>query len=68
MKGVFIALASAVMLGAIGCANEGPTGPELQDQLARGVRGEGQLTPDIDRSDDPYVKPREGRPFPVEGQ
>ena len=64
MKQLFAALASAGALGLIGCANEGPTAAELQDQLGRGVRGEGQLTPDIDRSDDRYVRPREGA-FPT---
>ena len=60
MKPVLVALASAFLLGFVGCANEGPTGPELQDQFGRGIRGEGQVSPDIDRTGDPYVKPREG--------
>jgi hypothetical protein len=50
-----------------GCANEGPTSQEVGEQLSRGVRGEGQVTPDIDRSDDPYVKPRGGRDNKPEG-
>lgn len=54
------------MLGMIGCANEGPTGPELQEQIARGVRGEGQLGPEIDRTNDPYVRPRDPTPPPRE--
>ena len=62
MKALCIALACAGLLGVVGCANEGPTSEELQEQFGRGVRGEGQVTPDIDRSGDPYVKPREGRP------
>jgi hypothetical protein len=60
MKPVLVALASALLLGFLGCANEGPTGPELQDQFGRGIRGEGQVSSDIDRTGDPYVKPREG--------
>lgn len=62
MKPVLVAFASACLLNFLGCANEGPTGQELQDQLGRGIRGEGQLTTDIDRTGDPYVKPREGSP------
>ncbi len=54
-------LAAAAMICGAGCASDGPTGPEVQDQLARGFRGEGQLGP-IDRSNDPYVRPREGAP------
>ena len=61
MKPLFVALAFALFLG---CANEGPTGEELGDQFSRGLRGEGQVMPDIDRTGDPYVKPREGRPDP----
>jgi hypothetical protein len=64
MKPVVVALLSAVLLGMLGCANEGPTSEELGQQFGRGVRGEGQVTPDIDRTGDPYVKPREGRPDP----
>jgi hypothetical protein len=60
MKPVFAAFAAALLLGMIGCANEGPTSEELGDQLSRGVRGEGQITPDIDRTNDPYVRPRGG--------
>lgn len=69
MKAGFIALLIATLVGGvIGCANEGPTSEELQEQIGRGIRGEGRVTPDIDRSNDPYVKPREGRDFPPEGQ
>jgi hypothetical protein len=57
-------LACASLLCFLGCASEGPTGPELQEQLRKGVSGEGQITEDVNRSDDPYVKPREGRPGP----
>lgn len=67
MKPVYVALASAVVLGGFGCANEGPTSEELGQQFSRGVRGEGTVTPDIDRSNDPYVKPREGRDNRPEG-
>ncbi len=61
MKPVRLACASALLLAFFGCANEGPTSQELGDQFSRGVRGEGRVTPDVDRSDDPYVKPRGGR-------
>jgi hypothetical protein len=64
MKPLYAALASVFLLGVLGCANEGPTGEELGEQFSRGMRGEGQVTPDIDRTNDPYVKPREGRPEP----
>ena len=62
---------SALLLAAslfcfVGCADEGPTSAELQEQLRKGVTGEGQLSEGVDRSDDPYVKPREGRPGPRE--
>ena len=60
MKAVLVALASVSLLGFLGCANEGPTGAELQDQFGRGIRGEGQVSADIDRTGDPYVKTREG--------
>jgi hypothetical protein len=59
------ALSAASFL--VGCVNEGPTSEEVGEQLGRGVRGEGQITPDIDRSDDPYVKPRGGRAGTPEG-
>lgn len=66
MRAVFAALllASTILLG--GCVNDGPTTDEVQAQLQRGVTGQGRITPDVDRSDDPYVKPREGRPAPRE--
>jgi hypothetical protein len=63
---LFTALAALATLWLIGCAHEGPTSEELQDQVGRGLRGEGQITPDIDRTGDPYVKPREGPPAPHE--
>jgi len=66
VKPLFTALAFAGVLCIGGCANEGPTGGEVQEQLGRGIRGEGQLSPDIDRTGDPYVKPREGAPPPRE--
>ena len=62
MRAVFAALVIASALALAGCANDGPTSEEVQAQLQRGATGHGQLTPDVDRSDDPYVKPREGRP------
>ncbi|MFN2507999.1 MAG: hypothetical protein ABR589_04420 [Chthoniobacterales bacterium] len=62
MKPLFLAPVVAGLLGFLGCANEGPTGEELQEQVGRGLRGEGTLSPDIDRTGDPYVKPREGAP------
>ena len=61
MKPLFVvAYVSAVLLAA--CANEGPTAEELQEQVRRGASGQGQVMPDIDRTGDPYVKPREGPP------
>ncbi len=60
MKPVIVSLATALSLGLLGCANEGPTGEELGQQFSRGVRGEGQVMPDIDRTNDPYVRPRGG--------
>ena len=62
MKLLLAVLLVASALGAIGCANEGPTSEELQQRLGRGIRGEGQLTEGTDRTDDPYVKPRGGAP------
>jgi hypothetical protein len=56
----FAVLGFAAALCLVGCANEGPTGEELQEQMSRGMRGEGQVTPEIDRTNDPYVRPREG--------
>jgi hypothetical protein len=64
VKRLLPVFATAAALFVIGCASEGPTAEELQGQFERGVRGEGQVTPDIDRTGDPYVKPREGRPVP----
>ncbi|CAN5732624.1 hypothetical protein BH20VER1_BH20VER1_12600 [soil metagenome] len=55
------ALAAAALLGFVGCATEGPTPEEVGEQFRRGAAGEGQLGP-IDRSNDPYVRPREGAP------
>ncbi len=44
-----------------GCADplEKPIGQEAQEHFQRGISGQGELG-NIDRSDDPYVKPREG--------
>jgi hypothetical protein len=64
MKPILVALASAFLIGFVGCANEGPTSAELGDQFGRGIRGQGQISADIDRTGDPYVKPREGAPPP----
>ena len=60
MRRLFAALgfAGALFFGA--CANEGPTGEEFQEQVGRGLRGEGELGPGIDRTNDPYVRPRDG--------
>jgi len=65
VKRAILALSIASLF--TGCANEGPTSEELGDQLQRGVRGQGRITPDVDRSTDPYVKPREGRDVRPEG-
>ncbi|MBA2622604.1 MAG: hypothetical protein H0U88_03155 [Chthoniobacterales bacterium] len=66
MRALFTLFLSVATLCFLGCASEGPTPDEFQEQLRRGVSGEGQLTPDMDRTNDPYVKPREGRPTPRE--
>jgi hypothetical protein len=63
VKQFFTALALVGCVIFAGCATEGPTAEELQEQVRRGVSGEGQVTPEIDRTNDPYVKPREA-PFP----
>ncbi len=67
MKPLPVILATALFLAFLGCANEGPSSQELGDQFTRGVRGEGRITPDVDRSSDPYVKPRGGRDNSPEG-
>ena len=66
MKRVFAPFVFAGALCLTDCANEGPTGEELQEQLRKGVTGEGRLSEDLDRTGDPYVKPREGAPLPAE--
>ena len=60
MKRLFTALLFAGALCTLGCANDGPTGEEIQEQVGRGLRGEGTISPEIDRTGDPYVKSREG--------
>lgn len=53
-----VALAGcAIALLLTSCAHQGPTAGEVQEQFRRGLSGEGRLGP-IDRSDDPYVRPR----------
>ena len=65
MKRLSILFAATLLLG--GCAGEGgPSAEEVQAQLERGVRGEGRLGT-IDRTDDPYVKDREGTRLPEAG-
>ena len=66
MKLLLAACVFAGIVGFMGCASDGPTSQDLGDRFGRGIRGEGTLTPDIDRSDDRYVKPREGAPLPSE--
>ena len=66
MKPLLAALALVGALSFAGCANEGPTGEELQEQFRRGASGQGTVMPDIDRTGDPYVRPREGPPPPRE--
>ena len=61
MKLVLLAV-SAAALSFAGCANEGPTAEELQDQVRRGATGQGTVMPEIDRTGDPYVRSREGPP------
>lgn len=60
MKRLFTLGALAGLLSMIGCAGDGPTTDEVQEQLRKGVSGEGQITEQIDRTGDPYVRPREG--------
>ena len=62
MKALFAAISLAGVLSFIGCANEGPTAEELQEQVRRGATGQGEVMPEIDRTGDPYVKPREAPP------
>jgi hypothetical protein len=64
MKPLLLAFSVAGVLSFAGCANEGPTAEELQDQMRRGATGQGEVMPEIDRTNDPYVKPREGPPPP----
>jgi hypothetical protein len=61
LSGAF-SIASAILvvacaIFAAGCAEDGPTTQEVGEHLQRGVTGQGQLG-DINRADDPYVKPR----------
>lgn len=58
MKFLASAAAAVPLAFLCSCANEGPTGEEVQEQFRRGLSGEGRLGP-IDRSDDPYVRERE---------
>ncbi|MBA2744021.1 MAG: hypothetical protein H0U43_06905 [Chthoniobacterales bacterium] len=62
MRAVFTGLVAAGAFCVGACANDGPTPEEVQQQFQRGVTGQGQLTPEIDRTNDPYVKPRGGVP------
>ena len=66
MKPLLLAFSVAGALSFAGCANEGPTAEELQEQFRRGASGQGTVMPDIDRTGDPYVRPREGPPPPRE--
>lgn len=55
MKPLSILVAIAWMLVSLGCADplERRTGSEVQDQLGRGIRGEGQIGPIERAPDDP---------------
>ncbi|MEP7015372.1 MAG: hypothetical protein ABI925_08030 [Verrucomicrobiota bacterium] len=55
MKPLSILLAIAWMLAALGCADplERRTGSEVQEQIGRGIRGEGQIGPIERAPDDP---------------
>lgn len=64
MKPVFLLVAVAAVLACAGCASDGPTPEELQEQVRRGATGQGTVMPEIDRTGDPYVRPREGPPPP----
>ena len=63
MKPVLLLVAIGAALSFAGCANEGPTAEELQDQMRRGATGQGTVMPEIDRTGDPYVRSREGPPL-----
>lgn len=56
-----IVLGGALLTG--GCADEieQQTVNDVPNKFQRGITGEGQLGP-RDRTDDPYVKPRNGDP------
>jgi hypothetical protein len=61
MRAVFIVAATLAAAFAFGsCAEDGPTPNEVQQQLERGVTGQGQLTPGTDRGEDAHIKPRAG--------
>jgi hypothetical protein len=64
MKPLLLAGSVAGALSLLGCATEGPTAEELQEQVRRGATGQGEVMPEIDRTGDPYVKPREPAPPP----
>ncbi len=50
--------AGAFCVGA--CANDGPTPEEVQQQFQRGVTGQGQLTPEIDRTNQRFYRAQGG--------
>jgi hypothetical protein len=58
MKRLSIVLVIAWTLSAAGCADplEQRSGTEVQDQLGRGIRGEGQLGPIERAPDDPAAE------------
>lgn len=62
MKALVIAAALATLSGLAGCAEDGPTADEVQEQLRQGVTGQGQLTPGTDRGGIPHSTPGERDP------
>ncbi len=64
MKPLLAAISVAGVLSFVGCASEGPTPEEFGEQVRRGATGQGEVMPEIDRTGDPYVRPREGPPPP----
>jgi hypothetical protein len=59
MKRISFLLLGGFALSAFACEQQdGPTAEEVQAKFERGITGGGQINP-IDRSNDPYVKPRD---------
>ncbi|MGI8431982.1 MAG: hypothetical protein ACR2MW_06820 [Chthoniobacterales bacterium] len=64
MKPLVLALAAAAGCWSSGCASDTPPAEVVQEHLARGVSGQGQIGP-LDRGpDDPFIQPRGGDSTP----